>query len=520
VSAFILELVENCFKEENEEEFIQFSTECNPCDGRESSNPLQSETPHSSEMAKCFHLKMLLSSDSVKANGHAVALDGDHSVRHSIEQGTTRSLNEERVVDEVVDLTNDSEGHVLDQIVDFVSHFFHSEPNEETIVVKKHNLVGDSTTRGSSRTENGENTPRSIPEMCHSTVVDDILKCTICSKRFYTENFLKRHMEKMHTIENEHRCTMCDKRFRTRINFAKHMKKFHAGKKPYACSFCDKKLRSQCGLKMHELRHKGELPQCSVCGGRYTKLDAHMRSTHFPKDYKYVCSVCNRGFSVKFHLKRHMLTHSEEKPYACQDCGGQFRTFSNLKIHMATHTRGQEKNHVCVICEKKYSTPDYLNIHMRTHTGEKPHRCETCGRTFKAPSTLHVHRTTHSSEKRFVCATCGKGFRLPATLHRHELIHSGVQPYECSVCGLRFNQSSSMHRHILTHTGEKPYSCTDCGQRFTQSGGLASHRRRHCKAKKTDVATSDALGDTESDSLGLEASLPIGMETGTDSAQV
>jgi len=506
---------ENCIKEEDEEEFIQFSAECNPPDGKESFSPLQSEPPHSSEMVESFHVNNFLSSDSVKANKHAVALDGDHSIRHSIEQCTTRSLNEQRVLDEVVGLTSDSEEHVLDKVTDLTNDT--AEPNAHATIVNKLHLVQDSTSQGASRTDDAKNTSCTIPVMSNVTVADDKFQCTMCTATFCTQTFLKRHMTNIHAGQSDLRCTMCDTTFRTQRILVRHLEKFHTGKKPYSCSFCDKKYRAKHCLKLHELRHKGELPQCRLCGGRFAALDEHMR-THFPTDHKHFCSVCKRGFCSNKTLKSHMFTHSEEKPYACQDCGGRFRTLSHLKTHMATHTK--EKNHVCDICGKKFLQSSGVSVHMRTHTGEKPHRCETCGKYFGTLSVLQTHQTTHSSEKPFICTTCGKGFRLPATLHRHELIHSGVQPYECSVCGMRFNQSNSMHRHMLTHTGEKPYSCTDCGERFTQSGGLASHRRRHCKAKKTDVATSDALGDTESDSLGLEASLPIGVETGTDSAQV
>jgi len=420
---FNVKPAESCIKDENEEDFVQLFTECNHSDepdGACSFSLQKSELSHSSEMSRGIPVKNEFTIENTELNKQAVDLDNWHSI----------VLN---TASEAAELTNNI-----------------NKPGKHALVASKLDTVVPSSGLGTSRSDVGEIVPHGIPKMSYR--------------------------------DRKHQCTECGAKFLRELHLEKHMT-IHTGEKPFSCSFCDKKFRLKEQLKPHEMRHKDELLQCSLCGGRYLHLAAHMKNVH--STISYECPVCKKAFRLVRYLRNHMLTHTDERPYTCQDCGGRFRTSTHLKTHMVTHTK--EKKHACNVCGKKFSQRSNLNNHMRVHSGEKPYRCETCDRAFKQPCGLATHRLMHTSEKPFMCSTCGKRFRQPQQLRRHALIHSGEQPYECPECGMRFNQSCSMQRHMLTHSGEKPYSCSDCGQRFTQSGGLCSHRRKHCSAKKAQT---------------------------------
>ena len=382
-------------------------------------------------MAQSSHVKKILTSENVEPSRFAIVAN-----RHPCtSRGSHESEMRKSTVGKVPQLNN-----------------YSVEPNTHAIVVNNCHLTGPGTSQGLSRTGIRENTPFKIQEMFNSADADRRHQCKVCGLRLKTVS-LRKHME------------------------------IHTGQNLYKCSFCDKIFRSKYFHNIHELGHKGQLPQCSVCGGRYTNLQGHMLTHDDSVDKnKHVCSVCKKGFRIASRLKTHMMIHSGEKPYTCKDCGGRFRCLSHLKTHMASHTK--EKNHVCSVCGSSFLQKYGLIVHMRIHTDERPYSCETCDKAFRRKKDSELHQTTHTSEKHFTCDTCGKQFPRYISLQRHSLIHSGVQPYECSVCGMKFNQSSSMQRHMLIHTGEKPYSCSDCGERFRQSSCLASHRRRHCAKNK------------------------------------
>ncbi|WWC87187.1 uncharacterized protein L201_002073 [Kwoniella dendrophila CBS 6074] len=77
-------------------------------------------------------------------------------------------------------------------------------------------------------------------------------------------------------------------------------------------------------------------------GSKPTAPKSRASSTAPPRVYICVYEECRRGFKRLEHLKRHVRTHTNERPFACSSCTRTFTRYDNLVQHLKTHQKLSE----------------------------------------------------------------------------------------------------------------------------------------------------------------------------------
>lgn len=164
-------------------------------------------------------------------------------------------------------------------------------------------------------------------------------------------------------------CNICGKEFKTRRTLTRHLNK-HNNIKPYACRYCDNKLSTPYSLKMHERIHTNEKP--------------------------HPCTICTKAFRTSFQLLHHIRRHSKILPFVCtfEGCDKAYPVSTELKDHISYYHKG-ERSYQCDLCEKNYTKKQHLKKHMESHDStkisERTFGCHLCGKMFYKSTILNKH---------------------------------------------------------------------------------------------------------------------------------
>nr|XP_046239558.1 POZ (BTB) and AT hook-containing zinc finger 1 isoform X4 [Scatophagus argus] len=256
------------------------------------------------------------------------------------------------------------------------------------------------------------------------------------------------------------------------------------------------------------------------------------------------CDICGKVFRDVYHLNRHKLSHSGEKPYACHVCGLRFKRKDRMSYHVRSHDGSVGKPYVCQSCGKGFSRPDHLNGHIKqVHTTERPHKCQICNASFATRDRLRSHLACH--EDKIPCKVCGKFLRA-AYMTDHLKKHSEGTHNYCGICNKDGQENAGKCPHLESEESdpsfgelsngdelksphkpdgpelempslacngasvgtlaspegskpktdpEKKFTCSICGQAFRTKSYLNKHQHRVHKAQKAQGVSGSGLNE-------------------------
>lgn len=364
--------------------------------------------------------------------------------------------------------------------------------------------------------------------------------CDLCDKKFGKKSGLDRHFMTVHQKQKNFMCDLCDKAFGEKAQLKKHKRTHSNIDDSTFCLICCENFKN---IREHyEKNHQNLKNVCQNCFKRFSRrqeLEVHLKKCHRILQHLLFCDCCNKIFSNKLLLKRHLKIHkgipktskiNEEIEFNCsvQDSESELNLNNNeterifvdilvpeikiedtqdhlnteddilmcdneIKKEIESDNEDIDQNYIYNVNQENNLLPDKLQFDKSNQRFKAEKQmiemkidektCKYCDKTFMKERNLKIHIQAIHSDNKFECELCFKVFSFKSAKERHlKVVHYNQKQHQCNVCEKSFGTRYDLKNHSNHYHNRNPeqrgnYHCEKCSKDFVSSSALSRHQK-------------------------------------------
>ncbi|XP_041941255.1 zinc finger protein 2 homolog isoform X1 [Alosa sapidissima] len=303
-------------------------------------------------------------------------------------------------------------------------------------------------------------------------------RCTVCHKTFQCKDARRAHEQKHKRRKQAQtqprtvllQCPSCDEWCQSTSEFELHKRSHCQG--GFKCPQCDFLENSWKKVHRHiRTKHKYLEKRKKKCQELHNHLNENSQKPKmFEPDTWYQ--------PVKKRTKQ--ITTEKERE-------GQSNGHPQEQTLRLKKNTGGRKEFCCTLCDRKFSTKMTMRRHMGIHQGDKPFECPHCDYCTRLKASLEQHLRVHTGEKPFKCTQCSYASIDRSSLRRHLRTHTQEKPYCCQYCSYSSIQKKSLDLHLRRHHTGESFPCHLCKYTTPDRQLLVRHVRKHHSSENSPL---------------------------------